>query len=386
MSSWLSELGSNLTDLPGLDASVLQGLLNSGLDGGTNGGIDYDDQGAPIMLRDSHIASLYSTANNLWMTGAPRPKFTYFINFVSATPANSLVDVLEAGPSLNSLSYVVNSIDKPSIVMTTKTLNQYNKKRIIHTGREYKPINCTFWDTADNNFYNIFLEYFKFYYGDSNNYSATAWVNDTTAAQYQTGANGWGYVIPANSTATTDSFLDRIEVYEMAAGYYRVYELVNPRFRDVKFDKLDYNEGNTLSKVSAEIEYEGVNFLTTNVRVNDDSSLTTAMQTSASSFYEPTSMSVPNVGLDFAPSATFNDLAADTSYVTQEDDAGLGSAYSYSGTMSAISGNSGIFNQSGIGIIGNFLTQNSGTITQAIGNNSSVNSLTRGLSILGGLY
>lgn len=389
MASFLSELGKNITDIPGLDASVIQSLLNTNdaSASGTNGGIEYDDQGAPLLLRDSHLASNITTASNLWFTNVPRPKYLYYISFVSANTSTDTINTADALVDLSPLSYLVESIDRPTVIMNTKTLNQYNKKRIIHTGREYRPINCTFHDTANNTFFDAFQKYFNFFYGDSLNTASTAWANDTVAAAYNAGSNGWGYVIPQNSTASTAQFLDRIQIYEFYGGAFRMYELINPRFAEVRFDKLGYAETRDFSKVTVSIEYEGINFAGENQAVLGNTSLITEMGLSSASFYEPSKLAVNDVGMTFAPTASFNSTVKDTDYSAQTSESGLSTARTTNEQMSLVNGQSGLFSTSAIGTIGDFLTQNSGTLTQAFGSSSTLNSLTRGMSaISGGLF
>lgn len=386
--SLLSGIGSNILDLPRLDSSLIQSILGSaeGVSGITNGGIEYDDQGVPLMYRDSHSAANITDSSNLWYFNVPRYKFLYFIRFIPAVTTSDTVNVTSNLVDLSSQSYIVNSIQKPSVSFNTRTLNQYNKKRIIHTGRTYHPIDCEMWDTGNNRFFDFFIMYMNFFYGDSLNTDYTAWLKDTTSSKFKSGKNGWGYVIPESSSLTTDQFLDRIQIYEFHGGDYRCMELINPKFTEVRFDDLSYGNGRDLSKFKIRIEYEGINFLSEDIELLSDTNLIEDMKLNQASFYEPKRLEVTNAQINFAPTVSFNNISADTDYITQTTQSGAINARSEQTLLMKSGSIFGQFN-SGTNILGDILTQNTGTLLQNGVSSKLTNSLTRGLSAIeGGIF
>lgn len=386
--SLLSGIGSNILDLPRLDSSLIQSILGSaeGVSGITNGGIEYDDQGVPLMYRDSHSAANITDSSNLWYFNVPRYKFLYFIKFIPAVTTLDTVNVTSNLVDLSSQSYIVNSIQKPSVSFNTRTLNQYNKKRIIHTGRTYHPIDCEMWDTGNNRFFDFFIMYMNFFYGDSLNTDYTAWLKDTTSSKFKSGKNGWGYVIPESSSLTTDQFLDRIQIYEFHGGDYRCMELINPKFTEVRFDDLSYGNGRDLSKFKIRIEYEGINFLYEDIELLSDKNLIEDMKLNQASFYEPKRLEVTNAQINFAPTVSFNNISADTDYITQTTQSGAINARSEQTLLMKSGSIFGQFN-SGTNILGDILTQNTGTLLQNGVSSKLTNSLTRGLSAIeGGIF
>lgn len=386
--SLLSGIGSNILDLPRLDSSLIQSILGSaeGVSGITNGGIEYDDQGVPLMYRDSHSAANITDSSNLWYFNVPRYKFLYFIRFIPAVTTSDVVNVTSNLVDLSSQSYIVNSIQKPSVSFNTRTLNQYNKKRIIHTGRTYHPIDCEMWDTGNNRFFDFFIMYMNFFYGDSLNTDYTAWLKDTTSSKFKSGKNGWGYVIPESSSLTTDQFLDRIQIYEFHGGDYRCMELINPKFTEVRFDDLSYGNGRDLSKFKIRIEYEGINFLSEDIELLSDTNLIEDMKLNQASFYEPKRLEVTNAQINFAPTVSFNNISADTDYITQTTQSGAINARSEQTLLMKSGSIFGQFN-SGTNILGDILTQNTGTLLQNGVSSKLTNSLTRGLSAIeGGIF
>lgn len=386
--SLLSGIGKNILDLPRLDSSLIQSILGSaeGVSGITNGGIEYDDQGVPLMYRDSHSAANITDSSNLWYFNVPRYKFLYFIKFIPAVTTLDTVNVTSNLVDLSSQSYIVNSIQKPSVSFNTRTLNQYNKKRIIHTGRTYHPIDCEMWDTGNNRFFDFFIMYMNFFYGDSLNTDYTAWLKDTTSSKFKSGKNGWGYVIPESSSLTTDQFLDRIQIYEFHGGDYRCMELINPKFTEVRFDDLSYGNGRDLSKFKIRIEYEGINFLYEDIELLSDKNLIEDMKLNQASFYEPKRLEVTNAQINFAPTVSFNNISADTDYITQTTQSGAINARSEQTLLMKSGSIFGQFN-SGTNILGDILTQNTGTLLQNGVSSKLTNSLTRGLSAIeGGIF
>lgn len=391
--SLLDGIGKNILDLPRLDSSIIQSILGSS-EGAlsknpgaiTNGGIEYDDQGVPLMFRDSHSAANITGSSNLWFFNVPRYKFLYFIRFIPAVTTSDAINVTSNLVDLSNQSYIVNAFQKPTVSFNSRTLNQYNKKRIVHVGINYHPVECEIWDTANSLFYDFFQMYMNFYYGDSLNKDYTAWIKDTVASKFNSGKNGWGYVIPQDSSLTTDQFLDRIQIYEFYGGDYRVTELINPKFTEVRFDNLSYEDGRGLSKFRIRLEYEGINFLEESMELLSDPDLITDMKLNQASFYEPKRLSVTNAQLNFAPSVSFNNIGADTDYITQTTESGSLGARNEQTLLMKSGSLLGKFN-SGTNILGDILTQNTGTLIQNGVSSKLTNSITRGLSsIEGGVF
>ena len=375
-----SDIGSNLLDLPRLDSSIIQSILSKTVSGITNGGIEYDDSGVPLMFRDSHSSSNILGTNNLWYFNVPRYKFLYFIKFI---PNSSVLN----NTIFDNQSYLVTSLTKPSVLLETNTLNQYNKKRVIYQGRRYQPVDFTGWDTANNAFYDFFHAYMNYYFGDTNNTDSSSWIKDTTSKTYNSGTNGWGYVIPKNSTLTNDSFLEKIQIYEFYGGDYRVTEIINPKITEIRFDTLDYSNGRDLSKFNVRIEYEGINFLNEGIELLSDTELMEEMKLDSASFYEPKRLVTTKSQLNFVPTVSFNSISKDTDYSTQTSQSGLAEAREEQQSISSISGYEGIFGNSILDVLGDVVSNNSGTLSQIGITNGTTNSITRGLSIIkGGIF
>ena len=226
-----------------LDAATALSGLTSSLSGGkkssTNlGYVNTDDQGQTLLFRDNHIASSVYSLDANTLTSNPKNKFSYFVRFLktnnaassstskttvnkksSVNPLNLLGNVastaldisgnqkIGAGVSLGTniissllgnskshtsgtatqnwsevLGFYAKTCDRPNVSFRTKTINQYNKKRVVQTGHDFSPISISFNDTADGAAESMFREYYDFYYGDIKNTSTSTCPADITSA------------------------------------------------------------------------------------------------------------------------------------------------------------------------------------------------------------
>lgn len=163
-------------------------------------------------------------------------------------------------------------------------------------------------------------------------------------------------------------------------------ELINPKFTEVRFDDLSYGNGKDLSKFKIRIEYEGINFLSEDIELLSDKNLIEDMKLNQASFYEPKRLEVTNAQINFAPTVSFNNISADTDYITQTTQSGAITARSEQTLLMKSGSILGQFN-SGTNILGDILTQNTGTLLQNGVSSKLTNSLTRGLSAIeGGIF
>lgn len=167
----------------------------------------------------------------------------------------------------SGINFLVKSVDRPSVQPTVEELNQYNKKRVIHTGIKYSPINCTIYDTADGAAMSMWVEYAKYYFGDYNQ-SSRSYLDDIISptmfgAASATSVAGYGFQIPKTSSTSIDGsntqfFFDSVDVYQVWGGEYTQYSLIHPRITNFAPDDLDY-ESSGASMISMTLAYEAIN-------------------------------------------------------------------------------------------------------------------------------
>lgn len=162
------------------------------------------------------------------------------------------------------LTFVVKSMDRPSVEAQTETINQYNKKKVIHTGVKYNPINVTFYDTADGAAQNMWVEYARHYFADYNQSPESFrddLLNDQLGDPSQNNS-GWGFQLPTSSGLedggiNSQHFLDRIEVIQLWGNEYKRYVLVNPRINSFTPDDLNY-EDSGVATIQLSLSFEAI--------------------------------------------------------------------------------------------------------------------------------
>ncbi|RYF12645.1 MAG: hypothetical protein EOO77_17090, partial [Oxalobacteraceae bacterium] len=193
----------------------------------------------------------------------PRQKNLFIVNFRKNGDASGGIT---AGTWNKDLGFLVKSVDRPSVEPKTEELNQYNKKRVIHTGYKIGATRLTLYDTADSMVMRMWAEYAKYYFGDfrhqtsssttTTNSSSSDWQFDTVLQNFNDSSkSGFGFS-PQSSTSTASSttsdytvpfFFDTISVYQVFGKKYVQFDLVNPKITSFDPDELDYSNSEVAS-------------------------------------------------------------------------------------------------------------------------------------------
>lgn len=228
---------------------------------------------------DEILRSPRQASNIFGLGGArpPRQKNLFVVNFrkngdATTTSGSNSSSSLGTGTWNKDLGFLVKSVDRPSVEPKTEELNQYNKKRIIHTGYKIGQTRLTLYDTADSMAMRMWAEYSKYYFGDFRHQSTTSGTSntdfqfDTVLPEFKdTNKAGFGFS-PQSSTstaATTTSdytvpfFFDSISVYQVFGKKYVRFDLVNPKITSFDPDELDYSNSEVAS-FSMQIACEAV--------------------------------------------------------------------------------------------------------------------------------
>lgn len=196
-------------------------------------------------------------ANNLFDLGQnrhytiPKPKFLYFVQFNITESGKKL---LQNELQQRRLSFMVKSVDRPTIQYKQEEVNQYNRKRLVTTGMTFGSINMTFHDTIDETANKMVQDYNRYYYNDFNQ-DYNAFRYDVVSGVNNSGT--WGYN-PRNGTEDV-YFFTSIDIYEFYNGYYTKTCLMNPKFESVTYSSEDMasSEGN---EITVSLKYEGAVF------------------------------------------------------------------------------------------------------------------------------
>jgi hypothetical protein len=208
----------------------------------------------------------------------PRQKFQGYVSFV----VNRLLygDSLYGKDNSNfrlRLGSLVRTATLPEVEFKTETKNAYNRKRIVNTGVEYQPVDIKVFDTINNEWLMMFMQYFTYHYmnprnkqynerdvgpdpryDDSTRMSENSSFGNTGSSRWD--SNAYGYNI--NELA---NFFERID-YVIYHGNKAVqYSLINPVLTRFRTGEIDYSSSDVMEfDMTFEYEsftiYEKVNF------------------------------------------------------------------------------------------------------------------------------
>jgi len=234
-------------------------------------------------LRDYTHASKTFTANSWELK--PRFKFLFHVVFtlnVDQIPGLRNAKIFGAS-ELYNISLAVKTIDLPKYTISTETLNQYNRKRVIQTKINYDPVTITFHDDGGDNIRNMWYQYYSYYYKDP----AQKYLSDSPVTNGSSGAtapgfsynnrdiyesqrsgdiNDWGFIGESfldggSSKSGKPPFFKDIQIVGFDQHKYARYILVNPIISAFGHDKYDYAQGGGVMENTMTINYETVKYL-----------------------------------------------------------------------------------------------------------------------------
>ena len=207
----------------------------------------------------------YSHATGLYVDGnfarAPKLGFLYYVSFninpgvVRSWPANGQQDV----------GLLVKKVDQPKFKVATETVNQYNRKTNIQTKITYEPISIEFHDDNSDITNNLWTNYFKYYYRDSN------WTNSKspnpafTDNKYNTSDYQYGLY----SNRMGSSFFESIDIFVLHQHKFSQIRIVNPLITSWDHDSLDQTNGTKILQNKMSVAYEAVYYYTGNIVPGD---------------------------------------------------------------------------------------------------------------------
>lgn len=213
------------------------------------GGRTSDANGLSLMLGDSHTASNTFGLGGATFTNVPKSKFLFYVKFFRP-------DSQGGADWQKGIGMVVKNIDRPRVSFNNRTLNQYNRKRVVQTGHEFEGLQVKFHDTVSEPVLKMFIDYYKFYYGDLAVAGAGTSVYDVvTGEPYELGK--WGF-LPPLVEQNYGYFFSHISVYQFYQGFYSQFDLVNPKLSQYNPDEFDYSIGAVANEIQMSIDFENI--------------------------------------------------------------------------------------------------------------------------------
>ncbi len=204
-----------------------------------------------VTLKDYQHAARVFTDDQFRL--APKSKFLFHVAFNINTSALKNTDLAERYK--NEINVLVKSVDLPNYKVTTETLNQYNRKKVIQTTHKYEAINMTFHDDNMGLINQLWQNYYSYYYADT--------ISANTPGAYRRNATRNSNFITAPyglDNGSTTPFFNYIKIYQMARHEYVSYTLINPIINSFNHNKLDYAVGNVPHDFTMNVAYESVGY------------------------------------------------------------------------------------------------------------------------------
>jgi hypothetical protein len=211
-------------------------------------GVFQDKQGYGLMVGDSHAASQLFGFDGAGLRNVPKPKFMFYVKFHRARSQGG--SAWERG-----LGFVVKSIDRPRVGFKLETLNQYNRKRIVHTDSEFDALQFKFHDTVLEEVQRMFEEYYAFYFNDPRAYSENV-INDIVSQRMDPN-NPFGL----KPLPYSDGFFSHITIYQIFNRAVSTFEVVNPKIQNFNPDEFEYSQHQGINEILMTIEFEGIRYL-----------------------------------------------------------------------------------------------------------------------------
>ncbi len=201
-----------------------------------------------VTLKDyQHAARVFSDDQ---FRLAPKHKFLFHVAFNINPSALKNIDLVERYK--NEINVLVKAVDLPQYKVTTESLNQYNRKKVVQTTHKYDPVSITFHDDNMGLINQLWQNYYSYYYADPTS-AATPGAyrrNATRNSNFITTPYGL-------DNSSTNPFFNYITIYQMARHEYVSYTLVNPIINSFNHNKLDSTQAG-IHDFTMNISYEAV--------------------------------------------------------------------------------------------------------------------------------
>lgn len=220
--------------------------------------------GYPILKDYQHASRLYVDST---YARAPKFGFLYYVQ-ININP-NAVLDKqwLEQRDSRN-VGLLAKKADLPKFNIATETLNQYNRKTVVQTKLSYAPISIELHDDNSDITQNLWVNYYKHYYADSN-YSdkgASKVGSGGTPESFRDtkyGTTDYSYGRYDNELAdTSDNFITSIDIFVLHQQNFTQYTLINPKITEWSHDNVNQSEGGRVLQNKMQVAYENVLYTT----------------------------------------------------------------------------------------------------------------------------
>jgi hypothetical protein len=179
------------------------------------------------------------------------PKFGFIYYVVLNINSRAVLDQQWNNRDKNDVGLLAKQVDLPKFKISTETLNQYNRKTVVQTKLNYDPISIQFHDDNAGVTHNLWVNYFKHYYADSNQDDRA--FSDT---KFSTTPHTYGRYYDNER----GEFFSSIDIYVLHRGEFTQFTLVNPKISDWQHDAVSQDAGNKILQNKMTVAFETVKY------------------------------------------------------------------------------------------------------------------------------
>jgi hypothetical protein len=172
---------------------------------------------------------------------------------VNAQALSMFPDQMSIG-TVNGVSFKIKTADKPNVELTQKELNQYNRKRYAYTKTEYRPVSLSLYDTVDNKPFNLWIEYFTYYFGDARLKTSMTMGSNPTDPTFDD-STGWGL----RPLAEQVNFFTSLDIYSLFGKQYTLIQYLNPKIASIDWGNYDTSDSG-LTDLKMSLSYETLQY------------------------------------------------------------------------------------------------------------------------------
>lgn len=215
-----------------------------------------------LTLSDNTIMRDYQHASKLYVSSnyakTPKLGFIYFVQLNINTSA--IVDQSWAKDK-NEIGLLAKRADLPKFTIGTETVNQYNRKTVVQTKLNYSNVTIELHDDNSDLTHNLWVNYYKHYYADSNyNDASVSSINtkNTPESFTDTKFGTVDYTYGRYDRGNIGEFFQSIDIFVLHQGKFTKYTLVNPKIVDWAHDSVNQSETSKILQNKMTIAYENV--------------------------------------------------------------------------------------------------------------------------------
>lgn len=213
--------------------------------------------GYQIMRDYQHASRLY--VDSIYAR-APKFGFLYFVQI--NLNEDAIIDKQWSNQNKSKeVGLLAKKADLPKFQLATETLNQYNRKTVVNTKLTYQPITIELHDDNSNITHNLWLNYYKHYFADSNygDGGLTASGAKTSPDAFQDTKYGTiDYTYGRYSREVKGEFIKSIDLFVFHKKEFTKYTLVNPKITEWAHDSVSQAEGGRVLQNRFTVNYESV--------------------------------------------------------------------------------------------------------------------------------